>query len=87
MGRREYPRWSGLAKGYKGQPKDCECCHRRATQIVGVDFGYMSDDRETYLVCDKHAAMAQNSLRRFLAHANTADKWRQERAKEGGEHG
>lgn len=86
MGRRQYPSWSGTRTAYRGPPKKCDCCHKQAQQEVGVDFGYMSDDRdERYQVCGKHAAMVTDNLHRFLAHAETADKWRKERAKEGGD--
>lgn len=66
-------REQGKADNPKGE--ECEACAKTATRWVRVAWDYMRGNDDIYLVCDRHASIANQNLRRFLAHCRSKDKF------------
>lgn len=70
----KYPRFSHL-KHSKKPVGECEACDKPAHFYVIVEFDYMRGNDGAYKTCQRHASIAQDNIKKFLAHITTKDKF------------
>lgn len=70
----KYPQFRGInpSKGKKSIGECC-ACDKPAWFHVIIAFDWMRGNDEVYSTCQRHALIAQDNIKKFLAHVETKE--------------
>lgn len=74
MARKQYPQLHSIRYS-DAVEADCVACERIAIATARVEWSYMRGEDEFEPVCRRHAQMAENQFKRFIAHMNTKEEF------------